>query len=84
MDSISSATPERLESTKQAKHHNRSNSGRCLMRSGHFQAVLFYSPELAWPEPRTFSPPEGTVRGTGGAHRLGSCDWPSVLLGQST
>ena len=64
MDSISSATPERWESTRQATHHNRSNSGRCLMHSGHFQAALAYSLELSHegttkPQPKlqTLSPP---------------------------
>lgn len=95
MDSISSAPSERLENTKQAKHHNRSNFGRCLMHSGHFQAMLFYSPGLAHesttkprPEPQSFSPPEGTMRlgrDSEGAHELGKRDLGnSVVLGQST
>lgn len=69
MDSISSATPECLESSEQAKHQNRSNFGRCLMHPGPFQAVLFYFPELSHesptkprPEPQTLSPSKGTVR----------------------
>lgn len=69
MDSISSATPECLESSEQAKHQNRSNFGRCLMHPGPFQAVLFYFPELSHesptkprPEPQTLLPSKGTVR----------------------
>lgn len=64
MDSISSASPECLESTRQAKHHNRSDSGRCLIHSGHFQVILFYSLELSHeattkprPKLQTLSPP---------------------------
>lgn len=64
--------PWALESVNQAAHHNRSNFGRCLMYSGHFQAVLFYSPELSHesttkprPEPQIISPPEGNWGGGG-------------------
>lgn len=70
MDSISSATPERLESNEQAKYHNGSNVGRCLMCSGPVQAVLFYSSELSHESPAksrpglmTFPPSEGTGNG---------------------
>lgn len=89
MDSISSATPECLESSEQAKYQSRSNFGRCLVHSGPFQAVFFYFPELShesptkpWPEPQTLSPSKGTVRmavagrqkSTEGTSRLGSHD----------
>lgn len=94
MDSISSAPSERLENTKQAQHHNRSNFGRRLTHPGHFQAILFYSPELAHEsttkprlESQSFSPPEGTMRlgrDNEGAHELGRRDLGnSVVLGQS-
>lgn len=95
MDSISSATPECLESTRQAKHHNRSNFGRRLLRWSSFQAILFYSPELShestakpWSVPQTLSAPEETMRPgryTEEASELGKRDWGnSVVLGQFT
>lgn len=82
MDSISSAPPPRaLESLNQANHHNRSNFGRRLLHSGHFQAILFYFPELSQesttkpaPAPQTFSPPEGNWGGVG--------HWRSPQVGQ--
>lgn len=84
MDSISSATPACLESTRQAKHHNRSNFGRRLLRSGSFQAILFYSPELSHEStakprsaPQTLSAPEETVRLGGTLKKLLS--WANVI-----